>query len=233
MIVLVNKMYKSGDWLNYFLDFTIIALPKINQAKKCSDNRTISLISHTGKIVARIPSQIEEVAEEDQFRFRKVEGTIGLMRIGSKRVLDVKEEMCLCFIDGQTAFDRVDWTKLLEMLPNIGVSWRERRLIRNLYAYIGQRVKLRINQGETNSVEIGRGVRHRCCKSPTLFNQYGEYLMKEALTEVEEFKIGERVINKVKFADDTTTTAKTKEELQYVVDSGRKYNIEIYIKSHY
>ena len=57
--------------------------------------------------------------------------------------------------------------------------------------------------------------------------------MKEALTEVEEFKIGERVINKVKFADDTTTTAKTKEELQYVVDSGRKYNIEIYIKSHY
>jgi hypothetical protein len=53
------------------------------------------------------------------------------MRIISERVLDVKEEMCLSFIDSQKAFDRVDWTKLLEMLRNTGVNWRERRLIRN------------------------------------------------------------------------------------------------------
>ena len=44
------------------------------------------------------------------------------MRIISERVLDVKEEMCLCFIDWQKAFDRVDWTKLLEMPRNIGVN---------------------------------------------------------------------------------------------------------------
>ena len=48
-------------------------------------------------------------------------------------MLDVKEEICLCFIDWQKAFDCVDWTKLLEMLRNIGVNWREHRLIRNLY----------------------------------------------------------------------------------------------------
>ena len=48
------------------------------------------------------------------------------MRIISERVLDVKEEMGLCFIDWQKAFDRVDWTKLLGMLTNIGVNWRER-----------------------------------------------------------------------------------------------------------
>jgi hypothetical protein len=44
----------------------------------------------------------EEVIEEDQFGFRKGKGTrdgIGLMRIISERLLDVKEEMCLCFID--------------------------------------------------------------------------------------------------------------------------------------
>ena len=72
---------------------------------------------------------------------------IGLMTIISERVLDVTEEMCLCFIDWQKAFDRVDWTKLLEMLRNIGVNWRERRLICNLY--MGQRVKRRLNQGDT------------------------------------------------------------------------------------
>jgi len=47
------------------------------------------------------------------------------MRIISERVLDVKEEMCLWFIDWQKAFNHVNWTKLLEMLRNIGVNWRE------------------------------------------------------------------------------------------------------------
>ena len=86
------------------------------------------------------------------------------MIIISERVLDVKEEMCVCFINWQKAFDRVDWTKLLKMLRNIGVNWRERPLIRNLY--MGQRVKLRINQGEADSVEIGRGVRQGCFMTP-------------------------------------------------------------------
>ena len=80
----------------------MIALPK-----KCSDHRRISLISHTGKIVVRIlskrlESKIKEVIEEDQFGFRKSKGTrdaIRLMRIVSERMLDVKEEMCLRFID--------------------------------------------------------------------------------------------------------------------------------------
>ena len=58
----------------------------------------LAFISHTGNIVARIlskrlESKIEELIEEDQF------GMIGLMRIISERELDVKEEMCLCFID--------------------------------------------------------------------------------------------------------------------------------------
>ena len=63
MTALVNKIYMSGDWPKDFLDVTMIA-------RKCNDYRTIRLISHTGKIVARIlskrlESKIEEVIEED------------------------------------------------------------------------------------------------------------------------------------------------------------------------
>ena len=39
--------------------------------------------------------------------------------------------------------------------------------------------------------------------SPILFNLYGEYLMKEALDEVGDFKIGGRIINKAIFANGT------------------------------
>ena len=79
----------------------MIALPRENHAKQCSGHRTISLISHTGKIVARIlskrlESKMEEVIEQYQFGFRKGKGTrdaTGLMRIISERVLE--EYMCL------------------------------------------------------------------------------------------------------------------------------------------
>ena len=63
-------------------------------------------------------------------------------------------------------------------------------------------LKLRLNQGETHGVNIERGVRQGCCMSPILFNLYGEYLMKKAVTEVGDFKIGGRIIKKVRFAED-------------------------------
>ena len=57
--------------------------------------------------------------------------------------------------------------------------------------------------------------------------------MKEPLTEVADFKIGGRIINKVRFADDTANTAKPQEELQdmvnRLVDTGKKYGMEINI----
>ena len=156
------------------------------------------------------------------------------MRIVSERLLDVKEEMCLCFIDWQKTFDCVDCTKLLEMFRNIGVNWRERRLMCNLY--IGKRVKLRLNQGKTDSVKIRRGIRQGCCMSPILFNLYGEYLMKEALAEFGHFKIGGMIIDKVRFADDPAIIAKTQELQDMVnrlVDTGRKYDMEINIDKSY
>ena len=42
--------------------------------------------------------------------------------------------------------------------------------------------------------------------------------MKEALAEDGDFKIGARIINKVKFVDDTAITAKNPEELQHMVN---------------
>jgi len=56
-----------------------------------------------------------------------------LLRIISERTLEIDEELCVCFVDGQKAFDRVNWTKLMQILKGAGIDWRERRLISNLY----------------------------------------------------------------------------------------------------
>jgi len=39
----------------------------------------------------------------------------------------------ICFVDYKKAFDRVDWKKLMNALRRIGVDWKDRRLIGNLY----------------------------------------------------------------------------------------------------
>ena len=82
---------------------------------------------------------------------------------------------------------------------------------------MGKRVKLLFNQGGTDSVENGRGVRLECCMSHIFLNLYGEYLMKESLAEVVDFKIGGRIYNKVRSAEATAITARTQEELQDMV----------------
>jgi hypothetical protein len=86
-----------------------------------------------------------------------------MLRIISERTLEIDEELSVCFIDWQKAFDLVNWTKLMPILNKIGIDWRERRLISNLY--MTQSVKVRLNRGETRSVKIGSGVRQGCCLS--------------------------------------------------------------------
>jgi len=56
-----------------------------------------------------------------------------LIKLYQKGCLTLKMRCAFASYIGKKAFERVDWTKLLEMLRNVGVNWRERRLIRNLY----------------------------------------------------------------------------------------------------
>ena len=51
-------------------------------------------------------------------------------------------------------------------------------------------MKLHLNQGKTQNVEILRGVRQGYSISAILFNLYEEVLMLEALAEIEDFKMG-------------------------------------------
>ena len=87
------------------------------------------------------------------------------------------------------AFERVNWPKLMQILKRTGIDWSERRLISKLYMY--QRVKVRLDRGETRSVQIGRGVRQGYCLLPftRMFNFYSECLNKEALDGLGDFNI--------------------------------------------
>ena len=87
-------------------------------------------------------------------------------------------------------------------------------LLRNLYA--GQEATVRTRRGPTDWFQIRNGVRQGCILSPCLFNLYAEYIMGNAgLDEAQAgIKIPRRNIHNLRYSDDTTLTAESKEELK-------------------
>ena len=154
-----------------------------------------------------------------------------MMRIVSELTLETDAELCVCLIDWQKAFDRANWTKLMQILKVSGIDWRK-RLISILC--MDQRIKVRLDLGETRSVQIGRGLRQGCCFSQFLFNLYSEFLTKEALDRLGDFKIGGQIIQTVKYADDLVLMAKEETVLQGMIDKpieiGRCYGMEMNVE---
>ena len=107
-------------------------------------------------------------------------------------------------------------------------------LLRNLYA--GQEATVRTGHGTTDCFQIGKGVCQGCILSPCLFNSYAEYIMKNAgLDEAQAgIKIARRNINNLRYADYTTLTGESKEELKSLLmkvkedseKAGLKLNIQ-------
>ena len=62
---------------------------------------------------------------------------LGLLRVICEKVLDHGKEVFICFVDYEKAFDRVNWIRVMDTLKQLGVDWRDRRLIWELYQAAG------------------------------------------------------------------------------------------------
>ena len=109
-----------------------------------------------------------------------------------------------------TAFDYVEHNKLWKILKEMGIPDHLTCLLRNLYA--GQEATVRTGYG-TDWFQIGKGVHEGCILSPCLFNLHAEYIIGNiALDEAQAgIKIAGRNINNLRYADDTTLKAESKE----------------------
>ena len=101
-----------------------------------------------------------------------------------------------------------------KFLKQMGIPDHLTCLLRNLYA--GQEATVRTGHGKTDWFQIGKGVRQGCILSPCLFNFYAEYIMRNTgLDEAQAgIKIARRNIDNLRYADDTTLMAESKEELK-------------------
>ena len=120
----------------------------------------------------------------------------------------------ICFIDYGKAFDCVDHKRLWKILQEMGIPGHPTCLLRNLYA--GQEAIVRTGHGTIDYFQIEKGVRQGCILLPCLFSLYAEYIIWNARLDEEQtgIKISRRNINNLRYADDTTLMAESKEELK-------------------
>jgi hypothetical protein len=98
---LVKTINETGEWLKNIMEDTMIALNKQPEATKCSDNRSISIITNTVMIVAKIiirklEKKIEDLLREKQFVFRREKGirdATGKLRIISEQTLKIDKKL--------------------------------------------------------------------------------------------------------------------------------------------
>ena len=144
--------------------------------------------------------------------------------------MEFQKNIYYCFIDYAKALDCVDHNKLskkkeMEILDHLTC------LLRNLNA--GQEAIVRTGHGTTDWFKIEKEVHQGCILSPCLFNLHVEYIMWHVRLDESQpgIKIPRRNINNLSYADDTTLTTKSKEELNSFLTSGKRREWKSWLKN--
>ena len=128
-----------------------------------------------------------------------------------EKAREFQKNIYFCFMDHTKVFDCVDHNTLWKILQEMGIPDHLTCLLRNLYA--GQEAIVRTGHGTTDWFQIGKRVHQGCILSRCLFNLYAEYILRNfGLDEAQVgIKIARRNINNLRYADDTTLMAESKE----------------------
>ena len=165
---------------------------------------------------ARLQQYVNHELSDVQVGFRKGRGTrdqIGNIHWIREKARELQKNMYFCFIDYANALDRVDHNKTWKILQEMGIPDQLTYLLRNLYA--GQEAIVRTGHGTTDYFQIGKGVCQGCILRPCLFNLYAEYIMRNAELDEAQARIKiARNINNLRYIDDMTLMAESKEELK-------------------
>ena len=120
-----------------------------------------------------------------------------------------------------------------KFLKEKGIQDHVTCLLRDLYT--GQEAPVRTGYGTTDWFQIGKEVHQGCIFSPCLFNLYAEYIMRNAgLDEAQAgIKITGRNINNLRYADDTTFMAESKEQLKSILKKSERGEWKSWLKAQH
>ena len=115
-----QQIWKTQQWPQDWKRSVFIPIPKKGNAKECSNYCTITLISHTSKVMlkilqARLQQHMNRELPDSQAGFRKGKGTrdqIANICWVIEKAREFQKNMYFCFIDCAKALDCLDHNKL-------------------------------------------------------------------------------------------------------------------------
>jgi hypothetical protein len=125
----------------------------------------------------------------------------------------------MAFIDLEKAFDTVPCKELFRTLEEIGIDYRDGRLIYNIYKEQSAIIKV---SDKFATAKIGKGVKQGCSLSPKLFNIY----VKKPINEIKETLtrekigviVGGELVSFLRFADDIALVASSENDLKRALE---------------
>ena len=118
---------------------SFIPIPKKGNAKECSNDCAVALISHTSKVMLKIPqARLQQYMNLEipdvQAGFRKGRGIRDQIANIHWIIEKAREfQKNICFIGYAKTFDCVDHNKLLKILKKIVIPEHFTHFLRNLY----------------------------------------------------------------------------------------------------
>ena len=124
-----QKIWITQQWPQDWKKSIFIPIPKKGNAKECSNNCTIALISHASKVILKIlQDRLQQYMNcerpDVQAGFRKGRGTrdqIANIHWIIEKAREFQKNIYFCFIDYAKAFDCMDQNKLQKILKEMGI----------------------------------------------------------------------------------------------------------------
>ena len=213
-----QQIWNTQQWPQDWKRLVFIPIPKKYNAKECSNYHTIALISHAGKVILKI-LQVRlqqymnhehpdfkldlEKAEEPQIKSPTSVGSSKKQESSRKTSISALLTMTKPWAVWITT--NCGQLKRQEYQTTWSASWEISMQVR--------KQPLELDMEQQNWFQIGKGVHQGCILSPYLFNLYPGYIMWNAsLDETQTgITIAGRNITNLKYADDTTLMAGSKE----------------------
>ena len=218
-----QQIWKTQLWPQDWKRSICIPISKKGSTNECSDYWTVALISHDSKVMLKIL----QVSLQHYMNWELPDVRAGFRK--DKRTRDQIANICWNIEKTKDLQKKTSTSVSLTMLKPLTMliikhcgkflkSWEYQTdltcLLRNLYS--GQEAKVRILYETTDWFKIEKGVLQGCLLSPCLFNLYAEHIMWNVrLDEIQaRVKISGRNINSLRYEDDTTLMAESKEEVK-------------------
>ena len=205
---LCNKAWQEGTIPKKWGKSILVPIPKKGDLSECSNYRTISLISHTGKVLLivllnRLKQQLEPHLSEEQAGFRKDRSTIHqilTLRLIAEKKKRQGKKIYNCFIDFQKAFDTVKHKVIWAVLRSYDIEEKMVTLLEKIYEKAQSAVRIGKNQGAWSRTEVG--IRQGDPLSPLLFIEYLEKVMDHLKESKYGINISGTIVNNLRFVDD-------------------------------